>query len=131
VRALAVDDDEDVLHWLSMALSLFGIEVTTATSCDQAFARFVEMRPDVVISDVQMPGRSGLELMRQIRALPPARGGLTPAIAISGGAHPDETLAAGFQVCFTKPAVAQTLIDAIRVVIRDAASSATGGPSTS
>jgi CheY-like chemotaxis protein len=120
VRVLVADDDDEVLEWLSTMLSAFGLDVTTATSGDLAFARFVELRPDVLVSDVQMPGGSGLDLIRLVRALPPERGGLTPAIAISGAGCADETIDAGFHVHLAKPAATQTVIDSIREILREA-----------
>ena len=118
-HALVVDDDVDLLELLASLLTAFGVEVTTATSGDEGFARFTSSPPDIVISDVQMERGSGLDLIRQIRALPPERGGLTPAIAMSGAAQVEETLDAGFHFHLAKPAQAQALLDAIRSFLRE------------
>lgn len=125
-RALLVDDDPDLVEMLGYLLTAFGIEVVTASSGDEAYARFVERPPDIVISDVHMPGGSGFDLVRRIRALPPERGGLTPAIAISGAADLDETFDAGFHYYLGKPLRAQALIDAVRAFVRDDGSATHG-----
>ena len=113
IRVLLVDDEQDVLELLGDMLAAFGVDVLTATSGDEAFATFVEWRPDVLISDVQMSGGTGLDLIRSIRALPPERGGLTPAIAVSGAANMDELLECGFHFALTKPVSTDQLIETI------------------
>lgn len=111
---LAVDDHADTRETLEALLSAFGIRVLLAASGDEAFAIFKRHRPSIIVSDVQMPGGSGLDLMRSIRALGPAAGGLTPAIAVSAGASADESLDAGFHYHFVKPVDPMVLLDAIR-----------------
>jgi len=118
VRVLLVDDEHDVLELLEDMLTVFGIESLAATSGDAAFARFMEWRPDVVISDLQMSGGTGLDLIRSIRALPPELGGLTPAIALSGATMMDELFDAGFHFVLAKPASTRTLLATIGSFVR-------------
>lgn len=118
VRMLVADDEHDVLELIGDMVSATGIELLTATSGDDAFARFIESRPDVVISDVQMARGSGLDLIRNIRALPPERGGLTPAIALSAAPTMDELFDAGFHFVLTKPASTRTLLTTIGSFVR-------------
>ena len=66
----------------------------------EALAVLQAQRPDVIISDVGMPGQDGYELIRRIRALPPEDGGRTPAIALTAYARAEDrvrAVAAGFQ----------------------------------
>ena len=56
VRVLVVDDDHDVLELLGHMLGAYEVVVATATSGNKGFAKFVEWRPDVLISDVHMRG---------------------------------------------------------------------------
>jgi CheY-like chemotaxis protein len=119
VRVLVADDDDDLLELFVELLSVFGIEVSTARSGEEAFAEFLARRPDVIISDIQMPNGTGYDLIRKVRALPPEQGGLTPAVAMSGRATPDDTALAGFHVHVTKPPHAQELIDVVRSFVRD------------
>jgi CheY-like chemotaxis protein len=118
IRVLVADDEQDVLELLEDMLSASGIELLTATSGNDAFARFIECRPDVVISDVQMSGGTGLDLIRSIRALPAALGGLTPAIALSGAAKMDELFDAGFHFVLAKPTATQALLATIGSFVR-------------
>jgi CheY-like chemotaxis protein len=111
---LVVDDEQDVLELLQELLAMFGATVVVAGSADAAFMRMQQHVPDVLISDIQMPGGSGLELMRRIRELPPERGGLVPAIALSGVSQSGPTRDAGFDVLVTKPVRVQALVDTIR-----------------
>ncbi len=64
---LAVDDDPDILHYLE---SLFagGYRVISATGADEAFTLAQEQLPDVVLSDVAMPGKSGFDLCRELKS---------------------------------------------------------------
>jgi CheY-like chemotaxis protein len=111
---LVVDDERDVLELLQELLAMFGATVAVAGSADDAFSRIEQHVPDVLISDIQMPGGSGLELMRRVRELPPERGGCVPAIALSGASQSGQTRDAGFDVLVTKPVRVQVLVDTIR-----------------
>lgn len=113
-RLLVVDDEPDVLELLQELLAMFGATVVVAASADDAFKRIEQNAPDVLISDVQMPGGSGLDLVRRLRALPPTQGGRIPAIALSGVSHAAETREAGFDLLVAKPVRVQVLVDTIR-----------------
>lgn len=65
---LVVDDDPDVLGTLNRALTREGYDVTTANSGYEAFEKLDGRRPDLIILDVMMPGQSGIEVCRKIRA---------------------------------------------------------------
>ncbi len=67
-RVLLVDDDHGVREALAFSLEEFGFAVDTAASGDDALTRFAAARPDVVITDLRMPGMSGLDLVRALRA---------------------------------------------------------------
>ena len=82
----------------------------------EALRRAVALRPDVLVSDIEMPGESGYALIQKVRALPPEAGGLTPAIALTAYARPDDrmqALTAGFQAHLAKPALPEDLAAAI------------------
>lgn len=70
-RILLVEDDDSVRHSLAEALSAEGLEVSAVESAETALSGFAEFRPEVVLSDVRMPGMSGLELLRLIRERSP------------------------------------------------------------
>jgi PAS domain S-box-containing protein len=106
VSALVVDDHEDGLELVAMILTQQGASVIKASDAAQALALLREKRPNVLVSDLEMPGQSGYDLMEKIRALSASQGGLTPAIALTAYARSDDrvrALMAGFQAHLSKP----------------------------
>jgi len=91
---------------IQTALTGLGAEVEAVPDAATALARLPAMRPDVLIADIEMPGESGYDLMRHVRALSAAAGGLTPAVALTAYARPEDrlkALIAGFQIHVAKP----------------------------
>jgi CheY-like chemotaxis protein len=73
-------------------------------------------RPDVIVTDLGMPGQSGYELLKRLRALPATQGGLVPAIALTAYARPEHRRAAtdaGFDHYLTKPVDFEEIIAAV------------------
>lgn len=106
LTVLLVDDEEDVREALRLILQQNGMVVTTAASAREAFELLERLRPDVLLSDIAMPGEDGLSLIRRVRLLPPSGGGLIPAAAISAYASAADrraALLAGFQHHLAKP----------------------------
>jgi PAS domain S-box-containing protein len=106
VSALVVDDHEDGLELVAMILTQQGARVLKASDARNALSLLRETRPNVLVSDLEMPGESGYDLMEKIRALPASQGGLTPAIALTAYARSDDrvrALMAGFQAHLSKP----------------------------
>lgn len=123
-RVLVVDDEEDARELLAAMLRHRGANVTAAADVTTALAAFDACPVDVVVSDLGMPGRSGFDLARELRARPNA----TTLIAVSGFASPDEVeraYGAGFDVHLAKPIEPAELI----ALIRDATTSPRTGPS--
>jgi CheY-like chemotaxis protein len=100
---LVVEDDADCRELLCEFLSLTGATCVMARSGREAFPALVARPPDILLSDIRMPDGDGFELIRRVRALPPEHGGLTPAIAVSGDASPEQAMMAGFHVFARKP----------------------------
>ncbi len=67
LRILVVDDDADTREYLAVVLTRHGAEAQAAGSASAALALFKELRPDVLISDIGMPGADGYDLIRQVR----------------------------------------------------------------
>lgn len=106
IHVLLVDDAPDARDSLAATITRSGAQVTAAASAAEAFERLREMRPAVLVSDIEMPGEDGLSLMRRVRSLPPEAGRMTPAVALTAnGRFADRmrALSAGFQVHITKP----------------------------
>jgi PAS domain S-box-containing protein len=116
LHVLVVDDDADTLDALRHLLEQAGARVSTAGSAAAAF-RFVEdERPDVLLSDIGMPGEDGYSLIRRVRGLGPDRGGEIPAAALTAytqAADRDRALSAGFQAFLAKPVDPRELAAAV------------------
>jgi CheY-like chemotaxis protein len=103
-RVLVADDNRDAGETLAMLLRLDGHEVHVATNGLEAVEMFTQVRPDVAILDIGMPGLSGHEVAQRIRMLgdePPVT-----LIAVTGWgqkADKDRAAASGFDHHFTKP----------------------------
>ena len=76
------------------------------SGAEAALAAISESRPDVLVSDIGMPGEDGYAFIRELRARPAERGGRVPAVAVTAYARPDDrrrALSAGFDAHLTKP----------------------------
>jgi PAS domain S-box-containing protein len=116
VRVLVVEDDPDTLELMKVFLARHGAEVTAAASAAGALEALGPARPDVIVSDIGMPGEDGYELMRRVRSLAPEAGGLTPAVALTAYATDADrlkALRAGFQAHVGKPVDPPALLAAI------------------
>jgi len=106
VKVMVVDDELDMRDFLSVSLRQYGADVTALASVGEAVAALEREKPDVLVSDIGMPGEDGYALIRKVRALGPERGGQVPAAALTGFAAGDDTtrvLSAGYQVHLPKP----------------------------
>ena len=119
-RILLVDDEAIVLRALAEVLALDHHDVTTASNGNSALAALAREAFDVVITDVVMPDKEGLETIIAMRKLKPA----LPIIAMSGGGRGNAAdyldLAAklGARKTLAKPFSTQVLLDAVSDVLR-------------
>src|SRR5688500_268477 len=114
VRVLVVNDEPDVRYLVTEILTHDGAEVTAVGSAEEALTTLQWERPDVLLSDLVMPGRGGYWLIGQVRALPCQHGGATPAVAVTGQTgHRAGVLGAGFQLHVPKPIDVEALISAV------------------
>ena len=114
-RVLVVDDAPDVTEMLALMMSYAGYEVATAFSAAEALEHARGARFDAVISDIGMPGVSGYQLARELRATPGYES--TPLIAVTGFSMYEDrarALDAGFDDFLNKPINPNALLDAIR-----------------
>lgn len=119
LHVLLVDDDEDTLELLGAALSQRGAQVTAMSSAPAAFASIKSCRPDVLISDIAMPGEDGYQLIAKVRSLEVVPE--IPAIAITAYAKEEDkqrALAAGYQRHLSKPVELGELIGAVAELAR-------------
>jgi len=106
LRVLVVDDEPDAREMLASMLVHCKARVSTASSAEEALERLREELPDVVVSDVGMPGEDGYALIARMRRLPSEEGGRTPAVALTAYARAEDrtkALRAGFDTHVTKP----------------------------
>lgn len=104
LRILVVDDNESAAHLLSRLLDKLGQTVEVADSAPAALSKLLDFRPQLVISDVGMPGMTGLELAQAIRQLPDLEQPKMVALTGFGQASDRrDALASGFDDHLTKP----------------------------
>ena len=106
LRVLLVDDQPDILELLHEILVPCGVIVQLCNTAQQALNVLRDWQPDVLVSDIAMPGEDGYWLIRHVRELAPAQGGTIPAIALTAYVRMEErlrVLAAGFQRYVPKP----------------------------
>ncbi len=118
-KVLVVDDERDAQRLVKRVLEECEAEVITAGSAAEGLALIESARPDVLVSDIGMPGMDGYEFLQQVRALGADRGGKIPAIALTAFARSEDrtrALLAGFLVHVSKPVEPQELIATVASV---------------
>jgi CheY-like chemotaxis protein len=121
LRALVVDDEADARDLLSAILRMKDAEARTASGLEEAISIIRRWPPDIVISDIAMPGGDGYELIRRLRD----EGNKMPAIAITAYAGDEariRALAAGFQLHLPKPVEPYELVVSVASLTRRLAS---------
>ena len=119
-RILVVDDEKDTLDVIEMLLRTHGADTRSAGSAAEGMACLHAFQPQVLVSDLAMPGEDGLTFIRRVRALPADRGGAVPAVALSAHVYredQDRALAAGFDAFVPKPVRPRALIDCLRALL--------------
>ncbi|MFN2493414.1 MAG: ATP-binding protein [Pyrinomonadaceae bacterium] len=121
LTVLVVDDEADAQELLRAGIEDCGAEVTTVGSVQEAMKAIENKKPDLLISDIGMPGEDGYDLIRRVRALPIESGGDVPAIALTAYARTEDRMRAfraGYQMHVPKPVeiaelvtVAASLVD--------------------
>lgn len=113
VKVLVVDDEADARGLVQRLLEDRGALVQSVGSAAEALRLLPVQRPDVLVSDIGMPGEDGYALIRQVRALPAEQGGNVPAVALTAYARSEDRLnviLAGFQMHLAKPVEAAELL---------------------
>jgi PAS domain S-box-containing protein len=106
LRVLIVDDEADARELMRMVLRSSGADVRAATDAEEAFEQVEQWQPDILISDIGLPGDDGYTLIQRVRAREAQRGRSIPALAVSAHARTEDrarALAAGFQMHVAKP----------------------------
>jgi CheY-like chemotaxis protein len=119
VRVLVVDDTRSVLDVVTDMLTHSGAEVTAVGTAEEALDVLQRERPDVLLSDLSMPGNGGYWLIGQVRALAPGLGGATPAAALTAyttAEHRASVIRAGFQYHVAKPVGLNELVSVVAIL---------------
>lgn len=114
-RILVADDEIYILHILEFSLNLEGYEVISATGGEEALAKALQERPDLVVLDVLMPQMDGHDVCRRLKADERTRN--IPVIFLSArdtAADQEVGLRLGANAYITKPFSPQRLIDTIQ-----------------
>lgn len=121
IRVLVVEDDDDSREMTRLALEAVGALVTVAASADEALRAIEAQLPDVVLSDISMPGQDGRTLLRRMRAVLKKRHARVPAVALTAlGSREDRVASrdAGFHYHLDKPVDPAKLVAVLSGVVR-------------
>jgi two-component system, NtrC family, response regulator GlrR len=116
-HVLVIDDDPDLLRLLSMRLRAWGIRVSTAVSAEEGLSRVAIETPQLVISDIRLPGKDGLALFREIHTSRPT----LPVILLTAhGTIPDavQAMSQGVFGYLTKPFDSKLLFEKVQQALR-------------
>jgi CheY-like chemotaxis protein len=116
---VVVEDHNDIRSFLGIFLSHLGAKVVVAGNAIEGLAAVKTYHPNLVLSDISMPGRDGFGLLSDIRALGPDAGGNVPVIAMTAFVDRARFLYAGFKAFLSKPFSPETLVDAILTALND------------
>ena len=116
VHVLVVDDEPDARELLTIALTHSRADVRAVSTAREALEVLDHWKPDVLISDIGMPGEDGYELIRKVRVREGERDETVPALALTGYASDEDAARAriaGFQLHMPKPVSPSDLVAAV------------------
>jgi CheY-like chemotaxis protein len=116
-KILVVDDSDDTREMMAKLLELESFTVVTAEDGCAGLDAAASERPDLIITDINMPNLNGIEMIRMLRKQPEF--GRVPILAITayGSSVADEAIEAGADRATTKPIEFETLIDGIKQLL--------------
>jgi len=104
IKIVVVDDHPDICQAIARFLSSQGAQIFAAKNAFEGLRAVREVQPDVVLSDLKMPGRSGFELLADIQDFSRSLGRTIPVIAMTAHRYKQaDTAAAGFRLLLEKP----------------------------
>jgi CheY-like chemotaxis protein len=119
---LVVDDESDARELMTIILEERNARVTTVASAAEAYETLEWLKPDLIISDIGMPGEDGYSLIRNVRLKEAGeKQGWKPAIALTAHARVEDrlrALSAGFQAHVAKPVEPAELVAVIASLLR-------------
>ena len=130
LRVLVVDDEADARELMRIVLRSSGAEVMAAASAEEAFEQVEQWHPDILVSDIGLPGDDGYALIQKLRTLEAERGWSIPALAVTAYARAEDrtrALSSGFQMHVAKPLEPADLVAAITSLLGKDRGAATVG----
>ena len=121
VKVLVVDDEVDSREFIATVLQECQAKVTAVSSAQEALEMLTLWTPDVLISDIGMPGENGYSLIRKVRSLSPEKGRDIPAAALTAYARVEDrmqAIQAGFQLHLPKPIEPVELATVVASLVR-------------
>lgn len=113
---LVVEDDDDTRFFITTVLEMDGAKVIAVISAADARNVLSELQPDVLISDIGLPGEDGYTFISKLRALKSNNSGRVPAIALTAFADSEariRALEAGFDTHISKPVAPEELVEIV------------------
>ncbi|WP_199300241.1 response regulator [Trichocoleus sp. FACHB-262] len=129
LQVLVVDNDPDSRHLLTVLFAAYGIRTIATASACKALAILQDIQPDLLISELALPGEDGYCLMQQVKALESRQQVQIPAIALTGynrKSDQAQALAVGFRRYLVKPVD----IDELMITVADLTKSPQMVPTT-
>lgn len=123
IAVLVVDDDEDSRAMVAKTLERAGGRITMAAGADDALRAVDANLPDVVVSDIGMPGKDGYALLEELRSRSVDKGGKIPAAALTAYTRVEDrvqAMCAGFQILLPKPVDAAELVATVAALAKQA-----------
>ena len=116
---VVVEDHNDTRRFLGIFLGHLGAKVVLAGNAIEGLAAVKTYHPNLVLTDISMPGRDGFGLLSDIRALGPDAGGNVPVIAMTAFVDRARILNVGFKAFLSKPFSPETLVETILTALND------------
>jgi CheY-like chemotaxis protein/two-component sensor histidine kinase len=121
LRVLVIDDEQDSRELVRVVLATCGAVVRLAANVEQALQEVEAFLPNVILSDIGMPGQDGYAFISKLRERPRDSGGVTPVAALTAYARAEDrrrALQAGFQMHVAKPVEASELLAVVATLAR-------------
>jgi CheY-like chemotaxis protein len=123
LRILLVEDNDDSRELMTELLASAGAVVTEAATVREAWQKLDAGLPDIIVSDIGLPGEDGYSFMTALRARGPGEGGAIPSVAVTAYSSPEARLRAersGFSALVPKPVFASHLLATIAALALNA-----------